>query len=124
MKLGYITINNVKYPACLSTRVIIAIKNKTGQDFETGINAILNGSDFENLFWLMAQMFDAGKRYCRLVGVDSPEPLEEDELLDLLGVDDYSKLLDTVTAAVVETAEPEVVLEDNSKNVKTTKKKA
>lgn len=124
MKLGRITINNVQYPACLSTRVIIAIKNKTEKNFEEGINEILNGSNFENLFWLMSQMLDAGKRYSKLIGVESPEPPEEDGLLDLLGVDDYGKLLDTVTAAVIDTAEPEVAVESDEKNAKTTKKKA
>lgn len=124
MRVGQININGTKYPACLSTRVIMNIKEKTGKDFEAGINEILNAGNFEGLFWLMSQMLTAGARYNRLVGLEALEPPAEEDLLDLIGVDDYDKLTDTVLNAVVETSEPEVVLEDDGKNAKTTKPKA
>ena len=124
MKIGYIKINGRKYPACLSSRVIMNIKEYTGKNFTDGINEILKADNFEGLFWLMSQMLDAGMRYSRLIGDEVTEPPKEEDLLDLIGIDDYGKLTDTVTAVVVDTAEPEVVLEGDEKNAKTTKPKA
>lgn len=121
MTVGRITVCGQEYPACLSSRVIINIKKRSGEaDFIKGINAILGDGDVEGMFWLLAEMLTAGKRYMKLIGEDTPEPPCEDDLLDLIGINEYGALVKVITDTATETGTPEITLEGDSKNLETT----
>ena len=72
------------------------------------------------MFWLMAEMLKAGKRYMELIGEETPTPPSEDDLLDLIGVNEYADLVKVITDTATETGTPEITLEDDSKNAETT----
>lgn len=120
MRMGRIKVCGVEYPACLSTRVILNIKDRTGKEFDTGINELLGNGDLGGLFWLMAQMLKAGKKYMELTGETTPEPPSEEDLVDLVGIDEYAGLVKVITDTASGTGTPDVILEDDGKNLKTT----
>jgi len=118
--MGKIRVLGKDYKACLSTRIIIHIKEKTGKDFEQGINELLGQGDMDGLFWLLAEMLKAGKRYADLTGEDAPEPPCYDDLIDLIGLDEYSGLVKTIVDTATDTGTPDVVVETDPKNQQTT----
>lgn len=107
MRTGEVTIQGKKYLTCLSTRVMVALEERGGSA-EKELNRILKNEKMGDLFWLLAQMLQAGDRYAKAEGLDNPGPLSEDFLLDCLGPDDYPSLFAAVTAAVEKGATPTV----------------
>lgn len=122
MRQGTMPIAGVKYPACISARVIINAKERTGKEFPESIADLVDNNNIEGQFWLLAQMLKAGKLYLELIGETSPEPPTEDELLDLIGLDDFQKLANTIIGIANDTSTPDVIVE--SKNRETTTAKA
>lgn len=120
MRMGKIKVLGQEYKACLSTRIILHIEEKTGKGFEAGINELLGKGDMAGLFWLMAEMLKAGKTYADLTGEPAPEPPCYDDLIDLVGVDEYQGLVQTIIDTATDTGTPDVVVEGDSKNPETT----
>lgn len=121
MRTSEITIADNKYLACFSTRVLVAIEEREG-DGQKGLQRILADGKTSDLFWLLAQMIDAGDRYARHEGLENPGVLTEDELLDLVGVDDYNTMFGAIAQAVQRGNTPEVEVRP-AKNAKTTPSK-
>lgn len=120
MRMGKIKVLGKEYKACLSTRIIINIKEKTGKEFESGINELLGKGDMAGLFWLMAEMLKAGKKYADLIGEEAPEPPCYDDLIDLVGLDEYQGLVQTIIDTATDTGTPDVIVEPDPKNPETT----
>lgn len=98
MRTASIEVNSRTYLTCLSTRVLMALEERGG-DADAELRRILEGGRLADLFWLLAQMIDAGSRYARHEGLDDPGTLTFDQLVDLMGPDDYQRM----NAAVAET---------------------
>lgn len=116
MREGNVKVLGKMYPACLSTRLMIKIAEKTGKPFAQGINDLLSTDNVEGMFWLLAEMLAAGKKYHDLIGENTPDPPSEDALMDLIGLDDYSPLTDAIYDAAMTTAAADVDVETDEKN--------
>lgn len=110
MRTAEIELEGVRYPLCYSTRVVRAavetfgtmeefgrqIFALPGEDEETGDERKKAGGVMETLparVWLLAREMDAGARYARLNGRESPKPLTEEELWDLVGGENCAVIL-------------------------------
>ncbi len=104
MRTGTIKLRGKTYLVCISARVMIALEEKMGAEADTALEHVLTGQESKQLFWLLAQMIDAGDRYAKLEGLDNPGTVSEEELIDLVGLDDLQNLFrDTAVAAAVST---------------------
>lgn len=121
MRQGRINIAGVDYPACISTRVIINAKERTGKEYPESIVELVDNNNLEGQFWVLAQMLMAGKRYLERIGETSPEPPTEDELLDLIGLDDFKALANTIIEIATDTATPDVIVDSKNRETTTTK---
>lgn len=108
MRTGKIVVNGQEYITCLSTRVLVALEERGG-DADKELARIMQGRKLGDLFWLLAQMIDAGDRYAKREGIDNPGSLSLDELIDSVGPDDYEvmtgAMVDTVKAGTTPTVE-------------------
>ncbi len=123
MKTGKIEIGGKEYLLCFSTRVMRACSERYG-----GIGnidkALLEGTEarmMDESFWLLAAMMDAGARYARLEGIETPPPLSYDDLYDLCGVDDLLGMKTKIFETVANGNEREIETEqEKGKNGETT----
>lgn len=99
MRTGKITVKGQEYMTCLSTRVLVALEERGG-DADKELARIMQGRKLADLFWLLAQMIDAGDRYAKMEGMENPGSLSLDELMDCMGPDDYEKMTGALTATV------------------------
>lgn len=116
MREGKVRLFGKDYPACLSTRLLVKIQEKTGKSFAEGINELLSTNNIDGMFWLLSEMLEAGKKYHDLVGDQTAEPPTREELLDLVGFDDYSALAEAIYGAATTTATADVDVESDEKN--------
>lgn len=68
MRTGTVNIHGKEYMICFSTRVIVRIEEKYG-DYTKGLESILSGGKASDVFWLLAEMIEAGSRYARMEGM-------------------------------------------------------
>ena len=108
MRTGKINIKGKEYMTCLSARVLRSLEERGG-DADKELARIMQGRKLGDLFWLLAQMIDAGNRYAEMEKLENPGALTLDELLDSLGPDDFEimtvALADTVKAGTTPTVE-------------------
>lgn len=116
MREGTVKLFGKEYPACLSTRVMIKIGEKTGKGFAEGIDDLLSVQNVDGMFWLLSEMLAAGKKYHDLLGEATPEPPNQDTLMDLIGMDDYGVLAEAIYDAAMTTATADVDIETDEKN--------
>lgn len=99
MRTGIVTINEKQYLVCFSTRVMLALEERGG-DADQELKKILDEHKMSSTFWLLAQMIDAGDRYAKLEGMDNPGTLSFDQLVDLVGIDEYDTMFRSVWNAI------------------------
>lgn len=120
MRTATVKINNKEYLVCFSTRVLLAIEEREG-DSEKGLQRILSDGKASDLFWLLAQMIDAGDRYAKIEGIDNAGKISYDDLLDTVGVGEYSEMFAAVAEAVKAGNTPTIkTAPAKRKNAKTT----
>ena len=104
MKMGEVTIGGRAWQLCLSTRVMVALEERgksEGKGVDEALKDILGDASISGAFWLIAQMMDAAARVCRREGASLEEdPPTYDDLLDMVGVDEYEKMFSALAAAV------------------------
>lgn len=113
-----ITIGKRTYKACFSTRVLMALEARGG-DAEKELQRILDERKVADMFWLLHQMLDAGRRYSIIEGEEPPPELSHENLLDLVGMDDYGSMFAQMAATIADDKTPTVVA-DSAKNVEAT----
>lgn len=124
MRTGKIEINGKEYLLCFSTRVVRACSERYG-GVENIDKALMQGTEvnmMDESFWLLATMMDAGARYAKLNGIETPPPLSYDDLYDLCGVDDLMGMKTKIFETVASGSEREIDTEpENEKNMDTTR---
>lgn len=99
-----------KHYFCFSLRALNAASVKFG-----GINNVFEAIDgpnsAENVAFLAAALMDAGHRYALRNGLQDPEPLTADDLLDELSYAEIIKLKDIILSTVGNDSEAEVAVE-------------
>ena len=103
-----IVIGKHTYKACFSTRVLLALEARGG-DSEKELQRILNDKSVADMFWLLHQMLDAGRRYSIIEGVEPPPEISYDDLLDLVGMDDYGAMFAQMASTIADDKTPTVV---------------
>lgn len=122
MKTNRITIKGKNYITCFSTRVLLAVEDREG-DCDKGLQRIMKDGKISDMFWLLAQMIDAGDRYAKMEGIENPGVLTYDELVDSVGVDEYQTMFGAIVNAVKADSTPKVQTKP-AKNAKTTQPEA
>lgn len=119
MRTGKVIVGGKEYLTCFSTRVLMRVEEEKGETAHEWLQKMIENQSVGDMFWLLAQLIDAGDRYAKLEGLDNPGAIDFEALIDTVGVDDYA----TMFAAVVETVKngqtPNVRTKPE-KNVKTT----
>lgn len=114
MRTAKITIDGVEHTLCFSGRAMRACTERYGDISK--INEALNVKSekdqvkaMDEAVWLLAIMMDAGARYEKLQGRETPAPLSYDDLYDLVDVPDLSsmrsKVIETINLGKAATIE-------------------
>ena len=106
MKQTRVKIDGAEYPLCYSIRVVRAAVERFGS-LEAMGKAAFAGEGAESVdarLWLLAQEMDAGARYAKRCGLDSPAPLTEEEILDSVPGMQIAELLNAAVSAMVESS--------------------
>lgn len=98
MRVCEIEIDGKQYPICFSTRVAIACQERAGSP-EKVLNKIAS-EDIQEIFWLLTQMIAAGCGYKKMNGEETPTPIGYEELVDIVGVDDYPSMFTAISNAI------------------------
>ena len=104
MRTAKIRIDGTEYVLCFSGRTMRACTERYGD--VSKIAEALDTKDtvkaLDETIWLLSALMDAGARYCRLNGVECPDPLSYDELYDRVDIPDMSslryKVMETINA--------------------------
>lgn len=104
MRTAKIRIDGTEYVLCFSGRTMRACTQRYGD--VSKIAEALDTKDtvkaLDETIWLLSALMDAGARYCRLNGVECPDPLSYDELYDRVDIPDISslryKVMETICA--------------------------
>lgn len=99
MRTKRIKIADKEYLACFSSRVLVSLEERGG-NADKALADILNGLKVKDVFWLLAELLNAGDRYAKEEGIENPGQITVDELLDRVGVDEYTTMFSEVTAAI------------------------
>ena len=118
MRTGKVKIRGKDYITCFSTRVLLALEEREGNS-DKALQQILSNGKVTDMFWLLAQMIDAGDRYAKIEGLDNPGTLTFDEIIDSIGVDDYKTMFDALAETVKNGSTPTVQTKP-PKNAETT----
>ena len=80
-----------------------------GDDAGTELDRILTEGKLSDMFWLLSQMLDAGRRYAMSEELgDIPDPISLDQLLDTTDLADYQSLSAQVTQVIKADSTPSV----------------
>jgi hypothetical protein len=104
---------------CYSLRVIKAIEEKFGGDVEMRAKLTAETSQAVDITcWLMSQLMVSGKKYADKMGMECPEPLSADDMLDLYDVGDLIQMQGMIQGAIASGTQQDV--EATSKNAAAT----
>ena len=143
MRTAQIDICGKTYLLCFSARVIRAVTERYGS--VERIDAALSGrlrqggeapedaegptadtapqfdvaEVLDEAVWLLAAMMDGGARYAKHSGLSNPPALTADELLDVIDLDDFSRLREKIAETITNGKETHVEAEP-PKNAETT----
>ena len=102
MRTATIEINGKSYLLCFSARVIRACTERYGD-----VSALADALDAEDpvkrldeAVWVLSQMMDAGARYAKLNGIETPPPLPPDGILDQTDLSDFFRLRMSIKATI------------------------
>lgn len=99
MRSGKITVNGHEYVICMSTRVLMGLEEK-GLTLESVFAD--EKHQITNIFTLLALMIDAGDRWSKMNGEESPGTITLDELMDSTAVDQYQDIVAGITSTLAE----------------------
>lgn len=125
MKTTSIEINGKTYPLCFSLRVMRSCTERY-RSIEKIDSAIASEDKLQNVYesvWIIAEMMKAGERYAKLNGLDAPEALSEDVLLDIFDVRDTALLVEKIQETILagKAAEVEAEPEKNAEATRAVK---
>lgn len=118
MRTGKVTIKGKNYITCFSSRVLVACEERAGS-FDVEMDRVSSGS-VKEMLWLLSELLKAGAKYAEMEGLEHEQPPTLDDILDTVGVDEFSVMFGAVTETVTNGTNRSVEVE-NSKNVETTR---
>ena len=108
MRIHPINLNGKTYLVTFSARVMLALEER-GDDAGTELDRILTEGKLSDMFWLLSQMLDAGRRYAMSEELgDIPDPISLDQLLDTTDLADYQSLSAQVAQVIKADSTPSV----------------
>lgn len=108
MRIHPVNLNGKTYLVTFSARVMLALEER-GDDAGAELDRILTEGKLSDMFWLLSQMLDAGRRYAMSEELgDIPDPISLDQLLDTTDLADYQSLSAQVTQVIKADSTPSV----------------
>lgn len=124
MRTAKIEINGKEHLLCFSARVMRACSERYGSVENIG-KALMEGTEAQTMdesVWLLSAMMDAGARYAKMEGIETPPPLSYDDLYDLCGIDDLLEMKTKIFETVANGSERKIETEaEEGKNAETTR---
>lgn len=117
MRTGVIEIKGEKHVICFSTRVLIRCEERAGS-FEKELQKIVD-NDIKEAFWLLSEMIAAGAKYAEMEGMENAAPIAYEDLIDVIGLDDYKTIFKAITNTIQDGSKRKVEAQPE-KNTKTT----
>lgn len=113
MKSSKLTLAGREYELCLNTRVIMGL-----EDMGLSIDDVFHDEKHRvtNVITLLSLMMEAGSRWAAMDGREAPGSLTAHELADIVELDDYTRIMEAITAAMTATRKVEA---DPPKNAET-----
>lgn len=121
MRISHVCIKGQEYPICFSTRVVISCEERAG-GIDAELKKISEENSLKEMFWLLSEMLKAGVRYAKLEGLETPEPPGYEQLIDIVGIDEYQSMFSAVVDATTKGMQRKIEVEEE-KNAKTTQEK-
>ena len=112
MKLGFARIDGKEYPICLNLRVLKNLQDRTGNNLMDELKSYDENFDVEKFSLLLGDMLIAGHKQALRLGIEATEPPVVEDLLDMIGLDDFGNIFTAV--GDVAKAKPEI--ETKAKN--------
>jgi len=118
MKTAKLELNGKTYTMCFSLRVTRDLTERFGgmDGMQEAVTSKDTSKALDAVVWMLAAMSRAGTLYDKRCGIETEEPLTEDDLFDGTGVDDLqnlrAKMFETITAG--QTADIKVEAEKNA----------
>lgn len=102
MRTTSVTLGGKEYLLCFSVRVSKACSERYGSvaEIATALSAKEEAKVLDETIWLFSMMADAGHRYAKNNGLDTPPTLSEDDILDNFDMPDFSLLVAKVKEAI------------------------
>lgn len=102
MRTTSVTLGGKEYLLCFSVRVSKACSERYGSvaDIATALSAKEESKVLDETIWLFSMMADAGHRYAKNNGLDTPPTLSEDDILDNFDMPDFTLLVAKVKEAI------------------------
>lgn len=106
MKLIEVPLGGRTYYARFSLRVMDSLENRSIERGGNGnaqaeLASMLDSGRPSDLFWILLQLIEAGRKCAELEGLTPPPPLTYDELLDLAGMEDMSSLYQLAAETII-----------------------
>ncbi len=64
--------------------------------YDAELKKISEENSLKEMFWLLSEMLKAGVRYAKLEGLETPEPPGYEQLIDIVGIDEYQSMFSAV----------------------------
>lgn len=96
MRTSKLVINGKEYLLCMSNRVLVDLEQK-GVSLEAFLTD--NNKTITNICWLLRRMSEAGRAYAAMAGLGDYKAIDENELLDASGSDDYDAYMEAIIQA-------------------------
>lgn len=102
MRTTSVTLGGKEYLLCFSVRVSKACSERYGSvaNIATALSAKEEAKVLDETIWLFSMMADAGHRYAKNNGMDTPPTLSQDDILDNFDMPDFSLLVAKVKEAI------------------------
>lgn len=102
MRTTSVTLGGKEYLLCFSVRVSKACSERYGSvaNIATALSAKEEAKVLDETIWLFSMMADAGHRYAKNNGLDTPPTLSQDDILDNFDMPDFSLLVAKVKEAI------------------------
>lgn len=113
MRTAKIKLGGQERTLCFSVRVLRACVERYGSlsGLYDALSTEEEGKSLDEALWILAAMMAAGKKYAEANGLENPEPMTVDELMDTCDMADFVRLRGAITETLTNGSRPTIEVE-------------